>query len=125
MRTKILALTAVAALLSAGPALAHPKLLSATPAPNAIAKATTSLKLNFSESLVSQFSGATLIMTGMPGMKMTKPTAIAAKASLGTGGKTLVISLAKPLVRGTYRLDWHVVSTDTHRVKGTYVFKVG
>ena len=33
--------------------------------------------------------------------------------------------LAKPLTRGTYRLEWHVVSTDTHHVKGAYVFKVG
>ena len=64
------------------------------------AKAPTNLKLNFSEGLVSRFSGATLVMTGMPGMAMPKPMAIAAKASLGNGGKTLVVALAKPLTRG-------------------------
>lgn len=125
MRNKILVLTAVAALMAAGPASAHPKLLSAMPAPNAIAKAPATLKLKFSESLISRFSGATVVMTDMPGMKMTKPMAIATQASLGTGAKTLIIALAKPLARGTYRVDWHVVSTDTHRVKGAYVFKVG
>ena len=125
MRTKILFLATAAALLATGPALAHPKLVSAMPAPNSIAKAPTSLKLNFSEGLVSQYCGATLIMTSMPGMAMSKPMAIAAKASLGNGGKTLVVALAKPLARGTYRLEWHVVSTDTHHVKGAYVFKVG
>lgn len=125
MRTKILFLATAVALLAAGPALAHPKLLSAMPAPNSISKTPTSLKLNFSEGLVSNFSGATLVMTSMPGMAMGKPMSIIAKASLGAGGKTLVIALAKPLTRGTYRLDWHVVSTDTHHVKGSYSFKVG
>ena len=55
---------------------------------------------------------------------MSAPMKMAVKASLGSDGKTLILTLAKPLPRGAYKLDWHVVSTDTHRVKGSIVFKV-
>ena len=32
--------------------------------------------------------------------------------------KTLLLTLKAPLTAGTYKVDWHVVSTDTHRLKG-------
>ena len=64
------------------------------------------------------------LLIAMPGMAM-KPMRVPVEASLGAGGKTLVLTPARPLVRGSYRLDWHVVSTDTHRVKGSYTFRVG
>jgi methionine-rich copper-binding protein CopC len=28
------------------------------------------------------------------------------------------------LAVGTYKVDYHVVSTDTHRIQGSYTFKV-
>lgn len=124
MRPTFLALTLAAAALSATAASAHPKLLSANPAPNAVVTAPARLQLAFSEGLVAQFSGAELVMTDMPGMKMSSPMKMSVKASLAPDGKTLVLALAKPLSRGTYKLDWHVVSTDTHRVQGSYAFKV-
>ncbi|URW75841.1 copper homeostasis periplasmic binding protein CopC [Sphingomonas donggukensis] len=122
MRIGILA--AVAALATASPALAHPKLVSATPAPNASVAATGRLQLTFSEPLVAKFSGVELVMTDMPGMKMSTPMKMTASTAVGPDGKTVVVTLAKPLPRGTYRLDWHVVSSDTHRVKGSYGFMV-
>jgi copper resistance protein C len=109
---------AIAALVAPLPAFAHPKLVSATPAPNAATAPTARLQLVFSERLVAQFSGAEIVMTEMPGMKMP------VKASVAEGGKTLMLTLAKPLPKGSYRVDWHVVSADTHRVQGNYSFKV-
>ena len=47
-----------------------------------------------------------------------------AKATLGADGKTLVVTLPKALPRGSYKLSYHVVSTDTHRVEGNYTFKI-
>ena len=115
---------AVAALVAPLPALAHPKLLSATPAPDAATAPTARLQLVFSERLVPQFSGADVVMTEMPGMKMHGPMKMPVKASVAEDGKTLALTLAKPLPRGSYRVDWHVVSADTHRVQGNYSFKV-
>lgn len=121
---RIALFAATAALFAAAPALAHPKLVSATPAPNAVVAAPARLQLTFSESLVANFSGVDLVMTEMPGMKMSSPHKVAVTTALGPDGKTVAVTLAKPLTRGAYRLDWHVVSTDTHRVQGSYAFKV-
>ncbi len=124
MRSLSLVVALAVATLASAPAFAHPKLLSANPAANTVVAATARLQLSFSEGLVAQFSGADLSMTDMPGMKMKSPMKMALKASLAPDGKTLILALAKPLPRGTYKLDWHVVSTDTHRVQGSYAFKV-
>ena len=124
MRSTFYALALTAGVVATSPAFAHPKLVSADPAPNAIVAAPLRLQLAFSEGLVAQFSGADLLMTDMPGMKMSSPMKMTVQASLSADGKTLVLTLAKPLTRGTYRLNWHVVSTDTHRVQGYYLFKV-
>lgn len=115
---------AAAALVVSAPALAHPKLVSATPAPNAVVAAPAKLQLVFSEALVAKFSGVDLEMTDMPGMKMSSPHKITVSIALGSDGKTVVVTPATPLSRGAYKLDWHVVSTDTHRVQGSYTFKV-
>lgn len=123
MRRFLLAL-AVPAMLVAAPALAHPRLVAATPAADAVVPATNRVQLTFSEPLVAAFSGATIQMTDMPGMKMNSPMKMPLQTGVGPDGKTLVVTLARPLPRGTYRLDWHVVSGDTHRVAGTYNFKI-
>ena len=36
----------------------------------------------------------------------------------------LVLTLAKPLMAGSYQVAWHVVSTDTHRIQGNLAFTV-
>ena len=117
-------IAATAALLAAAPALAHPKLLSTTPASNSVVASPAKLQLTFSEALVAKFSGVELVMTDMPGMKMSAPMRMTVTTALAPDGKTVVVSSAKPLPRGAYRLDWHVVSADTHRVQGSFAFKV-
>ncbi len=120
MRRILLGL-ALAASLSA-PALAHPKLISASPAADAtVATGPRTLVLNFSETLLAPMSGAELTMI-MPGMAAH---AIPAKTSIGADGRSLVLTLAAPLPRGQYQVAWHVVSADTHRVTGTYKIQVG
>ncbi|RYE03454.1 MAG: copper resistance protein CopC [Sphingomonadales bacterium] len=123
MRSYLLA-AATALMFAAAPAVAHPKLLSASPAPNATVAPAARVQLTFSEVLVPKLSGAEVLMTGMPGMAAHAPAKMDAKLSLAADRKTLILTFAKPLPKGSYRLDWYVVSADTHRVKGSYVFVV-
>ncbi|WP_425442795.1 copper homeostasis periplasmic binding protein CopC [Sphingomonas spermidinifaciens] len=115
---------AAAVLVMAAPVTAHPKLVSATPAPNATVAPTTRVQVTFSEALLPDGSGADIVMTGMPGMDSHPPMKMAAKVNVSPDRKTMTLTLAKPLPKGTYRLDWHGVSADTHQAKGSYAFKV-
>ena len=123
-RKTAFAVAMAASVLAATAVQAHPKLSSATPAADTVVVAPTKIQLVFSEALVAQFSGIDLTMTEMPGMKMGPMKMNGVKATLAPDGKTLVATLAKPLTAGTYKLDYHVVSTDTHRIQGGYTFKV-
>ena len=124
MKRLILANLLAAGLLTAATANAHPALVQSTPAANATTAAPARIELRFSERLVEAFSGADLLTVDMPGMKMDKPSKEAATAAIGADGMTLILTPAKPLPAGTYRVDYHVVSTDTHRVTGSFTFRV-
>lgn len=123
-RKAIYAVALTASAYSATAAMAHPRLIAASPAANATVAAPTRIQLNFSENLVNQFSGIDLTMTEMPGMKMGPVKISGISATVAPDGKTLIVALARPLARGTYKLDYHVVSADTHRIQGSYTFKV-
>src|SRR3546814_846389 len=117
-RKTAFAVAMAASVFTATAVQAHPKLSGATPAADTDVAAPTKSQLVFSEALVAQFSGIYLTMTEMPGMKMGPMKMNGVKATLAPDGKTLVATLAKPLTAGTYKLDYHVVSTDTHRIQG-------
>jgi methionine-rich copper-binding protein CopC len=104
-------------------ALAHPKLISSTPAANASVAKPTEIVLNFSETLVGPLSGVELVMTGMPGMASHKPMPISGFTTT-TEGKSLKIKLPRPLPAGSYTLKWHAVAGDQHRIEGSYSFTV-
>ncbi|MEJ7936085.1 copper homeostasis periplasmic binding protein CopC [Sphingobium sp. AN558] len=123
-RKTAFAVAMAASVFAATAVQAHPKLSSATPAANAVIAAPTRIQLVFSEALVAQFSGIDLTMTEMPGMKMGPMKMNGVKTTVAADGKTLIATLAKPLPVGTYKVDYHVVSTDTHRIQGSYTFKV-
>lgn len=123
IRSALMALIAATAMLGSTAVFAHPKLVASTPAANAVVATPASIKLTFSEKLMAKLSGAELVMTKMPGMEMP-PMNIAVKAMPSADGKSLLLTPVKPLATGTYRVDWHVVSGDTHAVKGVLVFSV-
>jgi methionine-rich copper-binding protein CopC len=114
---------ALALLGIAGVAQAHPKLLSASPAPNATVTKPARLTLQFSEKLMPKFSGADLVMTGHGGTEHA-PMKVAAVATVGGDGRTLIVTPRAPLAAGRYSVAWHVVSADTHRVTGNIAFAV-
>ena len=115
--------TVAVALAAAGAASAHPKLLSATPAANATVAAPARIELHFSEKLLAPMTGAALAMPMGTGAA-THVMEMASTTSVGADGKTIVVQPKTPLTPGSYQLDWHAVSVDTHRVSGTHKFTV-
>lgn len=107
---------ATLAAFTAGPAAAHARLVSATPAPNATVAAPRTLSLTFSERTVAAFSGFDVVNAA--GEK------VAVRTSVGEDGKTLMGTLARPLAAGAYRVDWRIASSDGHRMTGSYSFTV-
>lgn len=114
---------AIALLSLASAAQGHPKLVSASPAPNAIVAKPARVALHFSEKLIPSFSGADLVMTGHGGTTHA-PMKVAATAGVANDGRTLVLTPKAPLSPGRYGVAWHVVSADTHRVAGNFAFAV-
>jgi methionine-rich copper-binding protein CopC len=118
-----IAVALLSGLLVSTLAQAHPKLLSSTPAEGAAGTPPDKIELHFSENLVTQFSGAKLLMTEMAGMAHD-PMPIKAKVSGGSDPKTMFIIPTAPLTAGTYKVEWRAVSSDTHPITGNVMFKV-
>ena len=114
-----------AALAFGGTAQAHPKLIAATPAANSAVAKPTKIQLKFSEKMLAKMTGAELTMTAMPGMAGHQPMKMSGfAAAMGPDGKTLTLTMKRPLTAGTYLVVWHAVAADTHRVEGKYSFTV-
>ncbi|WP_085686732.1 MULTISPECIES: copper homeostasis periplasmic binding protein CopC [unclassified Pseudomonas] len=123
MRTLKISLVFAGGLLLSTLAQAHPKLLSSTPAEGADGAAPGKIELRFSEDLLTQFSGAKLVMTEMPGMAHS-PMPMKAKVSAGSDPKTMLVTPLSPLPAGSYKVEWRAVSSDTHPITGNVTFKV-
>lgn len=100
-------------LLAAAPAFAHAKLVSSDPAANASVRSPTMIKLSFSESLEPAFSTASL--SDSAGKILAVPKSV--------GGATITL-LPIGLKPGAYRVNWQVVGHDTHKLSGSFGFKV-
>jgi methionine-rich copper-binding protein CopC len=109
----------IAASMLGTAAFAHPELQSAEPA--AGAAMTTSpkqIRITFNESVVPQFSGVEV-------KDQTGKVISTGKAATDPANKeSLVVQLKEQLPPGDYTVEWHAVSDDTHRVKGSYSFSV-
>jgi methionine-rich copper-binding protein CopC len=100
-------------LLAATPAFAHAKLTASDPAANTSVKSPKLIKLTFSEDLEPAFSGAELTDAAGKAVPVSK--------SVGTTTITLLPMTLKP---GAYKVSWHSVGHDTHRLTGSFAFKV-
>ena len=100
-------------------ALAHPELQSADPAAGAaVATSPKQIRITFNENVIPQFSGVEV--KDQTGRMMTTGKATTDPANK----KQLVIPVQEQLPPGDYKVEWHAVSDDTHRVKGSYSFSV-
>lgn len=122
----ILAALALATLAPAAPLLAHVKLDASTPAAGTAAKAPKAITLTFNEKVVQASAGANIVMTAMPGMKDHGEMTIRNfTPAWSADGKTLTLSLKKPLSAGSYEVRWQAAAADGHAMSGTVAFDVG
>ena len=108
----------LASLMTIGVAHAHPRIVSSTPAANSTISKPSRLTIRFSERLVAPLTGATLVT-----LRAGHVVKIPVVASLDVSSKMLIVKMATPLAAGSYQLNWHAVSVDTHRVKGALAFR--
>lgn len=110
---------AAAFALAATAADAHPRLKDSSPAAGSIVKnAPTSIRMSFSEGLIPRFTG--LVLKDASGRAV--PTGSASVN--GPDNTDLTVPIRAQLKPGTYRVAWHAVSVDTHRVTGSYSFRI-
>jgi methionine-rich copper-binding protein CopC len=103
----------LAILATATPAFAHASLKSSDPAANASVKSPNLIKLTFSEALEPAFSGAELADAAGTSIPVSKSV-----------GGTSITLLPMGLRPGGYKVTWHSVGHDTHRISGSFSFKV-
>ncbi len=123
MTRTYLSLAAAIAIALPGVAAAHSKLVSSNPAANATVSKPSKLTLTFSETFLAPMSGADITMTSMPGMA-DHPAMPIKGFKTSVEGKTMVLTLPRPLPAGTYDLKWHIVGADQHKMEGGYSFTV-
>ena len=125
MRKVLLVVTTLmVAMLGPGPgglgsASAHALLKAAVPAVGAtVGEGPQDLRLRFSEGVEAAFSGVDITTEdGRP----VGPVTITVEPAVAA---TLIVTLPAPLAPGTYTVQWHVVSVDTHKTRGRYGFTV-
>lgn len=98
--------------------LAHAHLKQQSPAADSQVAAPQVLTLNFSEGIEPGFSG--VVVTDA--QKQVIKTGTASRDEKNKA--QLTVPLEQTLVPGTYRVDWHVVSVDGHKTRGSYHFSV-
>ncbi|WP_435953194.1 CopC domain-containing protein YobA [Dryocola sp. BD626] len=109
----------IAAIFVSPAALAHAHLKNQYPAADAaVTAAPQALTLDFSEGIEPNFSG--VIITG-PQEAAVKTGAVKRNEK---DNKQLIVPVEESLKPGEYLVDWHVVSVDGHKTKGTYRFSV-
>ncbi|WP_027923309.1 copper homeostasis periplasmic binding protein CopC [Pseudomonas sp. URMO17WK12:I12] len=119
MLKKALVTTALlGSLLAASSVWAHAHLKGQTPAADSTVSAPAELRLEFSEGVEATFTKVTLTKDGAA-------VPVKSLATEGSDKKTLVVTPAAPLTAGTYKVEWHAVSVDTHKSEGAYSFNVG
>lgn len=98
---------------------AHAMLDHASPAVGGtVERAPASLSLFFTEPLEPAFSGAAV--RNAAGQRVD-----AGPARAAPGNKTELQVPLKALPPGKYKVDWHVLSVDTHKTQGSFSFTVG
>ena len=114
----VCALVFVASTMMTSSVLAHAHLKQQIPAADSVVTAPQALTLNFSEGIEPGFSG--VVVTDA--QKQIVKTGTATRDEKNKA--QLTVPLEKTLASGTYQVDWHVVSVDGHKTKGSYHFSV-
>ena len=96
---------------------AHAFLLASVPGVGSQVSAPNTLRLEFSEAVEFGFSGVDMENTS--GGVVTLQN-----VRYGTTDHKVLLADVPQIAPGSYRVKWHVVSVDTHRTEGDFVFRV-
>jgi copper resistance protein C len=114
--SSLIGLVPLVLLLATGEAGAHAMLDHAEPrVGNKVATSPQQVTLWFTQKLESAFS--TITVTNAAGQRVDS-------GKTRVSGSQMSISL-RPGGAGTYHVNWHVLSTDTHTTEGNFTFQVG
>ena len=116
--TSIAAIAMLASVLWGTAAYAHPEMQTAEPAAGSAATSPKQIKITFNENVIVHFSGVELKDKDGKMIPTGKSTVDPANK------KQLLVPVNETLSPGDYKVEWHAVSDDTHRVKGSYSFSV-
>jgi methionine-rich copper-binding protein CopC len=110
--------TSVLMLAGLTAASAHPKLVSAEPAVDGtVSAAPSQVTLRFNERLESSFTS--VVIKDADGKQVDK------KDSKLDGSDRRILRVSVPtLTPGLYKVEWHAMSADTHKVEGDFTFRV-
>jgi methionine-rich copper-binding protein CopC len=117
--TTLATITMLTATLLSGAADAHPELQAADPAPGEVTTASPKeIRITFNENVIPKLSGAEV-------RDQTGKIIATGKAKTDPANKKLlVVPLNEQLSPGDYKVEWHAVSGDTHRVTSSFSFSV-
>ena len=117
MRPTLIPMTLLAASLSSA-AFAHAHLTTATPPVGSTVRTVpTEIAITYSEDVEPKFSA--IEVQDASGHRVDADDVHTAQGN----AKRLIVGL-KPLAPGTYKVIWHVTSTDTHKTDGSYSFTI-
>jgi len=118
--TIVLAASAALVLSGAVTAFAHAHLVRATPAAGGTVNAAPNeVTLRFSEKLEPKFSS--VVVRDAAGKQVDNGESTVDKAD-----RMLIrVLLQQPVAPGVYKVEWKVMSADTHKIDGNFTFKVG
>jgi methionine-rich copper-binding protein CopC len=101
------------------PAFAHAHLVKAEPAVGGtLQEPPSEVTLRFNEKLEPKFSS--IVVRDSTGKQVDKGDAVVDKAD-----RMIIRVPLPPLEPGVYKVEWHAMSADTHKVNGDFTFKVG
>jgi copper resistance protein C len=101
------------------PAFAHAHLVKAEPAVGGtLHDPPSEVTLRFNEKLEPKFSS--IVVRDSAGKQVDKGDAVVDKAD-----RMIIRVPLPPLEPGVYKVEWHAMSADTHKVNGDFTFKVG
>lgn len=117
-RRLAIALVAAAAWVAAAPATAHAFLDHADPrVGSTVRESPRSVRLWFTQALEPAFSRVHVV-------DASGKTVDTGDAHVDTSDTTLLTVTVPALAPGTYRVQWRVVSVDTHVTEGDYTFQI-
>ncbi|WP_058960175.1 copper homeostasis periplasmic binding protein CopC [Type-E symbiont of Plautia stali] len=100
-------------------ALAHAHLKTPVPADKAVIDSSPqNLTLTFTEDVEPAFSGVEVLNA------QNQPMAVEKAKLNDKQHDQLIVPISKPLPSGNYQVNWHVLSVDGHKTKGSYAFSV-